>query len=480
MAKKPIEIPPGRLWPNTPSGAPLNIEVFGATGDYKAGKTLLGMQIAPGSHPEGHPFEGQPRTLYLDFEKSGGTYGGTGCRRIDVPVKMQELKGSNYRPIDVFTWFLDVVTTKLKPGQFDVIIADPITDIESGLVDYVKANCEQFGLTKDQVTKAAGLLWGAVKDYWKQVLLKMSTRCQTFYFTSHLRQAYEGNTPIRGKREPKGKDTLMELSSLYLWLEREPDKEGKVPAVPSAIVLKERLADTLMTADGQLQIIQLLPPRLPVATVAAIREYVANPPNYDKLKPAERVVEKEMTEAEKLSLQLQISENERETEANRVQRLVRQEELKRLAMQEATSKPQNSDKTAEMQKAKANAKRAADQQAEIDRLNKEATEKQAEMTAEGLRLMEDNDGANVAQKAATAEQVALAKQLCQRVLEVRKDLTKESFSRVLKEKVLGRVGAKRIEDLTRAHCDHLIETLRTTIAKATGEPPEGDGEPEGN
>ena len=102
------------------------------------------------------------------------------------------------------------------------------------------------------------------------------------------------------------------------------------------------------------------------------------------------------------------------------------------------------------------------------------------MTAEGLRLMEDNDGANVAQKAATAEQVALAKQLCQRVLEVRKDLTKESFSRVLKEKVLGRVGAKRIEDLTRAHCDHLIETLRTTIAKATGEPPEGDGEPEGN
>lgn len=472
MAKKPIEIPPGRLWPNTPSGAPLNIEVFGATGDYKAGKTLLGMQIAPGSHPEGHAFAGQPRTLYLDFEKSGGTYGGTGCRRIDVPVKMQELKGSQYRPIDVFMWFLDVVTTKLKPGQFDVIIADPITDIESGLTDYVKANCEQFGLTKDQVTKAAGLLWGAVKDYWKQVLLKLSTRCQTFYFTSHLRQAYEGNTPIRGKREPKGKDTLMELSSLYLWLEREPDKEGKVPAVPSAIVLKERLADTLMTADGQLQIIHLMPPRLPVATVAAIREYVANPPNYDKLKPAERVIEKEMTEAEKLSLQLQISENERETEANRVQRLVRQEELKRLAMQEAATKPQNPDQTAEMQKAKAEAaaKRAAEEQAEIDRMNKEASEKLAEMTAEGTRLMEDNDGANVAQKAATAEQVALAKQLCQRVLQVRKDLTKESFSRVLKEKVLGRVGAKRIEDLTRAHCDHLIETLNTTIAKATGEP----------
>ena len=75
MAKssKDFVLKPGRLWPDAPSGNPMEIEVFGATGEYKSGKTLLGLSIAPGVHPECHQFVGQPRTLYLDFEKSGGS-----------------------------------------------------------------------------------------------------------------------------------------------------------------------------------------------------------------------------------------------------------------------------------------------------------------------------------------------------------------------------------------------------------------------
>ena len=408
--KKKVEIPEGRLWPNTPSGAPLAIEVFGATGAYRSGKTLLGLSIAPGSHPEGHPYAGKPRTLYHDWEKSGGTYGGTGCERIDVPAKLLELKRDRYKPIDAYLWFEEQIEQRLKPGQYDVWVVDPITDIESGMVDWVKHNCEQFGLSSNQINKSGGLLWGAVKAHWKQILLKLATKVQCFYFTSHLRQVWEGNSPIRGKYEPKGKETLMELASLYLWLDREPDKDGKVPSVPAATVLKERLSDTVMTEDGQLQIIQLMPPRLPVASVQAIRDYIANPPNYSRLKEGEKVIEKELSEDDKLQMQLRIAEAENETEQNRVVRLAKQEELKRLSLQQAANAPQNSDQTAALQEQQRRKNEAAAKQeeAEIRQQKAEAEAAIAKANEEGKKLMQENDSAN---PLVTSEQIAEAKEL---------------------------------------------------------------------
>lgn len=500
-------IPQGRLWPNTPSGAPLSIEVFGATGAYKSGKTLLGLSIAPGVHPGGHPFEGKARTLYLDFEKSGGTYGGTGCCRIDVPAKMLELTKGHYRPLDVFLWFLDLVENKIQPKQFDVIVCDPITDIESGQVDWVKANSKLFGLTEGQINKGGGLLWGAVKDSWKQILLKLATKCQCFYFTAHLRQVWEGNTPVAGKKEPKGKDTLMELSSLYLWLEREPDKKGIVSPVPAAVVLKERLADTCMAADGQLSIVQLLPPRLPVATVDAIRTYIANPPDYASLAPAERVVEKELTEQEKLQLQLQISENQKETEQNRVALLARQEELKRLSLQQTLQKPQEPDQTAAMQMAKRAAEQAAaakeKEAAEIARLTAEAEAAMAKSKAQEAKLLAETPAETVSGpqisrareifgaigKPAAAfknrcgglsfarltpsaaagvlvwlEKVAEALELGDKI-RTGKSLSVEAWDRVVAEKILLPVKAKTIADLEDQNLDGLLKLFKAEVEK---------------
>lgn len=519
--KLSYELPPGRLWPNTPSGAPLSIEVFGATGDYASGKTLLGLSIAPGSHPEGHAFSGKARTLYLDFEKSGGTYGGTGCHRVDVPTKLLELKGNNYKPIDVALWFVDLLTEKLKPGQFDIVIADPITDIEAGIVDWVKQHPETFGYTSEQFKKGGGLLWGAVKDYWKQLLLKLSTKCQCFYFTSHLRQVWDGNTPIRGKFEPKGKDTLMELASLYLWLERMPDKEGNVAATPAATVLKQRLSDTLMSETGELQVLPLMPPRIPVATVQTIRQYIANPPNYSKLKADERVVERELSEADKLQMQLAISENQKDIESNRVAILARQEELRRLSMQTATQVTVTkiaSDQSAAIKQEKADReKTAAEQleaeaaaaaaQAEIDRLRAEADAKIAAAQVEGAKLAAASDDESNANRPCEAE-IQSAKLLfgmlkltpdafkarcggkvftgltrpeAQRVLEwlakmkdvkdmgefirTAKGLAEESWQRLLKDKILAPVGVKSVESLDDANLDSLICVLKNEQAK---------------
>ena len=448
--KNEVIVPDGQLWPDTPSGAPLRIEVFGATGEYQSGKTLLGLSIAPGVHPEGHQFAGQPRCLYLDFEKSGGTYGGTGCKRIDVPAVMME-HGGEYTPTAVFEWFLGLID-KMVAGQYDVLMVDPVTDLEGGLVEYVKANCTKFGLSPDQVRKAGGLLWGVVKDYWKQVLLKLSGRCQCFFFTSHMRQVWSGNTPT-AKREPKGKDTLMELASLYLLLERKPDKEGRVPAAPSAIVLKERLADTLMDDQGNLQIIHLLPPRIPVASVSAIRNYIANPPNYDNLKEAERVIEEQPTEQEMERIRLARAEAERDTEVSRLESLRQRAELQALAQKQAREKPPAStDQTAQRQ-----ADQQAKAEAECKKLEATAIEAERQLAksdAEGERLANSQPPEHrMAGTNATAEQAAEIKNLAIR-LKIEPDQLKA---------ILSKVGASKVSDLSRNHAALLIEKLQAKL-----------------
>lgn len=274
---------------------PIPIEVFGATGEYASGKTLGGLTIDP------------LHTLCYDFEGSATPYvAGLGFKHVDSARELIAKYPKGYRPKDVWEWWLAHVRKEALPGKYTVIHVDPISELENGLVEWVRDNCTQFGLTKNQIEKFSGLFWGAVKDYWKQILNDLRVRCQTFYFTAHMRDEYKGGSRT-GKREAKGKETLFELASLYLEYERLPDKKGNVPAVPSATVLKHRL---VVFHGGK--IIPAVPPRLPEATPDAIRHYLANPPDYDKLKASERVVEHELTEEEKLRLQAEIASKQAE------------------------------------------------------------------------------------------------------------------------------------------------------------------------
>lgn len=289
------------LWPQ-------RIEVLGTTGEFSAGKTLFMISIAPG-----------PKTLLYDTEKSAGTYESLGFERRDVPEKMARLKPKGYKAIETFEWWRDDVRS-VKPGKFDVIGLDTASEIETGLVEYVRQHPTEFGYSANQFARAEALLWGAVKDFWKAILVEIATRCQTFAFSTHMRSEFKDGRPTH-RRIPKGKETLMELASLYLFLERPKDKKGNVPAVPAAVVLKSRLASTRIAENGLIEICPSLPPRLPVATPQAIRQYMLAPPDYDKLKTGERAEEKEPTEAEIAAMRLQTAEAERETELLKIQRL---------------------------------------------------------------------------------------------------------------------------------------------------------------
>ena len=356
MAKKKPIVPPGGLWPNMPiSNSPVVIAVIGGTGEYRSGKTLFGLQIAPGLHPEGHKFAGKPRTRVYDVEKSTSTYQGTGAEIVNVIEEVQKgcgnpNDGSVRIPsaLEIYMWLIADIA-KIQPGQFDCIMIDPITDFDAGLASYIRHNPAKFDLTANQISQGGGLLWGAVKQHWKTVLATIASRCKTFYFTAHLRDEFMGAVPT-GKREPKGKDTLLELASLYLWFDRKAAIDGSVPEKPRAIVLKERLSDTIFDAEtGDVRIVPLLPPRIPVATPLSIREYIANPPDYAKLKDEEKYVEAPINDDDRLALKAMISTNEASAASSSLAACEAQQRI--IEMQQkimATAGTQSTDRSAEL------------------------------------------------------------------------------------------------------------------------------------
>ena len=290
------------LWPNN-----RRVEVIGLTGDFGSGKTILGISICPGE-----------RTLVYDFEKSSSAYESLGFHRVDMADEMIRVSPKGYKPIDLFRWWYDHVRS-IKPGQYSVIMVDPISEIEAGIVEYISERPQEFGLTPNQIRNSAGLMWGKMKDFWKSILQDIAARCETFVFTSHLKSVWKGNAPT-GKKSAKGKETLMELASLYLWMDRKPDEKGNVPDVPAANVLKSRIAEHRWV-DGELKWTDLLPPRLPRATYRAICDYMLSPPDYSKLKPSERFVEEKATEEELAAMRLATAEAERDAELARVERI---------------------------------------------------------------------------------------------------------------------------------------------------------------
>lgn len=285
------------IWPRN-----FKIEVLGVTGDYGSGKTLFVCTIDPG------------HTLYFDHEKSGGCYEQLGIKRVDVPnVLYEKFKGKEYSPRQAFEWWLGEIR-KIKPGEYSVIAVDPISDIEDGLVDWVASRFKTYGFSSEKDFRSmGGVFWGKVKSEWKRILLgDIATKCQTFAFTTHLRQVFRNGKAVYGEYEAKGKNTLRETASLFLTLDRKPVKKGEdPPVVPSAEVDKNRLS-VIVTKDGVTTVTPALPPRLAQATPQVIRDYIVNPPDAEHLKDEEKLVEKELSEAERLRLQQEIAESNRE------------------------------------------------------------------------------------------------------------------------------------------------------------------------
>ncbi len=277
------------------------IPIIGGTGAVEAGKTRFGLSICPG-----------PQTLVYDLEQSSLSYSYIGFERVDVQKEMHKLYPNGYKPIQLWEWWLKHVRS-VPAGKYRVIMVDPVTDLERGLTDWVDANPSQFGHSSGQYASMSGIKWGDVKDYEKMILADICARCECFYFTAHIGAAWGSDKKPTGQMKVKGKETLMQLASLYLWFDRSPNpKTGEKPREPSALVMKGRL-EVGEVIDGNVVSYNVLPPRIPVATPQAIRAYFKNPAGKKGLSESERVREEQMTPDERLRLEVAKAEAERDT-----------------------------------------------------------------------------------------------------------------------------------------------------------------------
>lgn len=297
-----------------------NIEIIGLTGEFNSGKTLFGLTICPGAG-----------TIVTDDEGSTATYQSLGFTRVDMAKELRKAFPGGYTPMQRFVWWKEWVSRELIPGKYRVYMIDPINDIEDGCAQYVRANADKFGYTRSQFDKSSGLFWGAMKAAYKPILDDIRSRVETFVFVTHMRDAWAGGVPT-GKREPKGKETLFQLASLYLEMDRKANAKGEQPEVPAATVLKSRLAK-IGFVEGKVQTVAILPPRLPKATPDAIREYIRKPANFEKLKAGERLAAEEFTEEQKLRMQANVYQ--KQTEAVQAQTTLEEVRMKAAAEQAA-------------------------------------------------------------------------------------------------------------------------------------------------
>jgi hypothetical protein len=321
-------IPP--LWGEV-NGRNLSIPVIGICGDKGSGKTLACLTIDPRS------------TTLIDVEDSSVSYNLPLQRRYSL---YSEVKASSAdgipTPRECWEWFAETI----QGIDSRVLAVDPITDLQQGLVDWVRAHPEKFGRTSNQYERASGLLWADVKSHLKMILGRLSRRVECFVFTSHMGTVWKGGSPIVGKMKAKGVDTFYELSSLYLFLHRNADpKTGKVPAAPVASIVpplgKSRLAHTTVSENGKVSIDPILPPRMVDFTWDSLREFVASPPNYRKLTQSQRAESVELTDDDRLQIQAEIAEANREAESLKNQRL---DAMKEAAERNAARKDSGSPK----------------------------------------------------------------------------------------------------------------------------------------
>jgi|GEM_PF-3512997 len=292
------------------------ISYIRGSGEIGTGKSIFGLTIDQNTRR--HNIE--PTTLVWDLEGSCDTYKDQlNFEHRDLSEMVQRKSGGkNYSQKDLFiAWRDDMLA--IEPGKYRVGIVDTFSDIESGLIEWVRSNPSHFGRSASQYANASTMfLWPDIKTYAKQIIYgEVRKRFETFYTAHHLKNEWSSGRKT-GNRMAEGLDILEKLASVHLLFSRSPEKKGgPTPRVPHAIQLKERLIEFGENESGD-DDRPILPPRLPKATPHAIREYIKNPPDYGNLKPEEMQPDDSLTSDQVLLINQDIAQKNAETAKSQV------------------------------------------------------------------------------------------------------------------------------------------------------------------
>lgn len=294
-------------------------EIVIVTGPYGCGKSTF--TLGTGATPQ--------RTLVIDFEKSQKAFAQQlPLTYVDMQAVMAKKYPTGYKAINLYDVTVQTVDEHLAPDAYDVLVLDNASSLEDGILAYVESHPQEFGHTQGQYNSMSGLKWGDVKTKYAQLLTRWVSKAKMIFIVVHLRDKWTGNSvqkDIYGQaiQEPKGKETLDQLSSLFVWLEHGPG------GIPSAKVLKCRIdrkvyvadpenppadvtAECLVELNGEPGVVSVpvLPLRLPKCTWPAIREYMRRPADLAHPQAGEMPSDKQLSEDDRLKLRAIISHNE--------------------------------------------------------------------------------------------------------------------------------------------------------------------------
>ena len=294
------------------NGKPLRIRRIGCTGGFGDGKSLFVDRIDTRN------------TFKIDLEASSDTFNLPFKKYVCLYDEVKTVNSSGIpTALECFLWFDDMLE-KVKPGEYTVVAVDPINEIQSGCYDWVYSNPGKFGRTQGQYDKMTAMVWGDVKTYLDMRIGMLTNKIETFAYTVHMGQVWKDGKPVEGKMKAKGSDVFRKMADVFFVLSRPVDpKTGVQPEKPIGIIAppigKCRLVHANPDDCDDAQ--PILPPVVKNLTANAIRRYILKPPNYKELDPAQRVPHYELTDDDKLQMQLRIAEAQEESERLRNERL---------------------------------------------------------------------------------------------------------------------------------------------------------------
>jgi hypothetical protein len=218
----PMDFAGGKL-----EGSPIpSVQVIAASG---RGKSTFAATIAP--VPPGET----PRTLVLDTENSYATLRlQFGLDVIDIRSRGQKRFEDAKGKKPIFQCIFEEVIAALKeikPDRYDVIVIDSFSDVYMGTFYYLLANQHIFAPNNNYEGKmGVQMVWGDVRNYWKNEIGVAQTLCQTLVVVTHIKPEYDKSGNRTGKVSTRGTD-ITEAVSLKLWLfdERDRDPNGLNP-----------------------------------------------------------------------------------------------------------------------------------------------------------------------------------------------------------------------------------------------------------
>ena len=284
------------------------LRIIGVTGPIGSGKTLFGLSIHPEAKLKEHAGRtGPAKTLVFDDEYSSATYENVRhFERIGMDEDERFAGKTPEETWEAITEFFD----SLGPGRYDVVFIDTIERLEFALETWLEKN-PQYGHTNNQYARAKGIYFGDLKKYLKQWISQhVMPKVEVLAWAAHERAVWANDKPVRGQTQPYGKRTWTELAQVYLKLERKiVAGKTKVPEIPVATHIKSA---RLSRVDEKGDLHPILPPGIEDCTPDKIRQYIAAPADWGKLKKAEQAPKEEpLTDDEKLLISAEKAENER-------------------------------------------------------------------------------------------------------------------------------------------------------------------------